>query len=73
LFVNQISDKFEDWENMRPYLPLLVGAIIFSVALNALVLTPLEVIMVRLSIQAKTTQVTLLLDTPPVEAVGPVR
>lgn len=48
-------------------------AVIFSFALNALVLTPLEVMMVRLSIQAKATQVVLLLDTPPVETSGPVR
>lgn len=73
LFVKQFPEDFGNWEDMRPHIPLLVGAVIFSLALNALVLTPLEVMMVRLSIQAKATQVTLLLDTPPVEAVGLVR
>ncbi|KAG1826882.1 uncharacterized protein BJ212DRAFT_1474095 [Suillus subaureus] len=73
LFVKQFSSTFGDWENVKPLLPLLVGAVIFSFILNALVLTPLEVIMVRLSIQAKATPVTLLLDTPPAEAVGPIR
>ncbi|KAG1754361.1 hypothetical protein EDB19DRAFT_1902511 [Suillus lakei] len=78
LFVEPFPVAFRDWEHMRPSISLFVGAIIFSLALNALVLTPLEVIMVRLSIQAKATRVTLLLDTPPDEdeqdhAVGPVR
>lgn len=73
LFVKQFPGNLGDWEDMRPHIPLLVGAVIFSFALNALVLTPLEVMMVRLSIQAKATQVVLLLDTPPVDASGPVR
>lgn len=73
LFVKQFPENFGNWEDMRPHIPLLVGVVILSFVLNALVLTPLEVMMVRLSIQAKATQVTLLLDTPPVEAVGPVR
>ncbi|KAG2077904.1 hypothetical protein BDR04DRAFT_1147621 [Suillus decipiens] len=73
LFVKKFPEDFGKWEDMRPYIPLLVGAVIFSLALNALVLTPLEVMVVRLSIQAKATQVTLLLDTLPVEAVRLVR
>ncbi|KAG2158512.1 uncharacterized protein EDB93DRAFT_675347 [Suillus bovinus] len=73
LFVTQFPENFGNWEDMRPHIPLLVTAVIFSLALNALVLTPLEVMMVRLSIQAKATQVALLLDTPPVEVIEPVR
>ncbi|KAG1778456.1 hypothetical protein EV702DRAFT_153174 [Suillus placidus] len=69
----QFPGNFGNWEDMRPHIPLLVVVVILSFVLNVLVLTPLEVMMVRLSIQAKATQVTLLLDTPPVEAVGPVR
>lgn len=76
--VKLFLEHFGNWEDMKPYIPLLVVAIVLSVVLNALVLTPLEVMIVRLSIQTNSTQVTLLLDTPPDEdeqdySVKPVR
>ncbi|KAG1756374.1 mitochondrial carrier [Suillus paluster] len=73
--IKQMPEHFENWEDVKSCIPLLVGAIVFSLVLNALVLTPLEVMIVRLSIQAKARQPILLLDTTPDEdhPVGAVR
>ncbi|KAG0692112.1 hypothetical protein DFH29DRAFT_818223, partial [Suillus ampliporus] len=72
--INQIPAYLKNWEDVKSYIPFFVGAVVFSLALNALVLTPLEVIIVRLSIQAKARQL-IFLDTTPDEdhPMGPVR
>ena len=81
--IKQLPQTAENWEDFKPFIVFVVGAIVFSLVLNVLVLTPLEVMIVRLSIQTKAneygSQAPLLLDTTPNEdaqtnmVIGPVR